>query len=446
MRSVKYLVSVIAICLAAVSCSDKQNLEHLIFKENMAFKPESDKPYSGKVFKLYQSGKIRFEGFYKDGLKDGEFTRYDENKKIIEIDNFKQGEKDGEFIQYDRDGKIKLSSEYKKGLRNGVSLEYENGVTIFEGEYENGSPTNSHTYWYNDGKKVRTKFNHLNGAIVIESAKSYYKSGKIQTEFKRLEKNTYKQIEYLESGKLSHELTFFNPQYEEGTGPNGFEWHSWKGEFDLGNAWIHPVGVELFYDKGGKLSKKTQYFSNSDGVVEVTYYSGKKVVYNNVESYTETFDSSGTITSKCLGDQCFSGSELNNILLINGNTASETVKTNVQEQTYICYTNDKNPSLAISICFGKDGKALNVKYLGKDESIPLSFIKETYSEGGASPTTQTFYSEIYLGQKNGTYKLTHSGAWDEVEYTLGKSGKKFNFTINHDLSIINGSYRTSPCF
>lgn len=113
---------------------------------------------------------------------------------------------------------------------------------------------------------------------------------------------------------------------------------------------------------------------------------------------------------------------------------------------FICYKSDNNSNLAISISFDKDGKALNVKYKGQEESIDLSFKKEEYLEGGAHPTIETYYSEIYEGKENGVYKLTHSGVWDYAEYTRSKDGKKFNFTINHELTIENDGYRTTPCF
>ncbi len=117
-----------------------------------------------------------------------------------------------------------------------------------------------------------------------------------------------------------------------------------------------------------------------------------------------------------------------------------------QAQYFICYNSDANPNLAISISFDKEEKALKVKYKGQEEAMTLSYLKENYLEGGSYPTIETFYSEIYDGKENGVYKLTHSGNWDYAEYTRSKDGKKFKFTIDHDLSIENDGYRTSPCF
>lgn len=113
---------------------------------------------------------------------------------------------------------------------------------------------------------------------------------------------------------------------------------------------------------------------------------------------------------------------------------------------YICYNNDKTPSMQIAISFNKEGRATAVKYKGQTEAMPLQYLKEAYLEGGAHPTIEEYYQEMYNGKKNGEYKLTHSGVWDYAEYTRAKDSKKFNFTINHDLSIENDGYRTTPCF
>lgn len=109
---------------------------------------------------------------------------------------------------------------------------------------------------------------------------------------------------------------------------------------------------------------------------------------------------------------------------------------------YICYTNDVNPAMKIWISFAEDGKAVQVKYIGQKTAINLVFDKEEYQEGGAHPTTIQYYDEMYNGQKNGSYKLTHSGVWDYVAYIRGKDSKPFNFTIDHDAD----PYGSEPCF
>ncbi len=114
---------------------------------------------------------------------------------------------------------------------------------------------------------------------------------------------------------------------------------------------------------------------------------------------------------------------------------------------FICYKNDTNPDMEISIGFNKDTEAISVKYKGQKEAIKLVKTKESFDKGGAHPTIETYYNEIFEKKENGVYKLTHSGIWDYAEYTRKKDGKKFTFTINHELTIEGGSeYRNTPCF
>ena len=102
--------------------------------------------------------------------------------------------------------------------------------------------------------------------------------------------------------------------------------------------------------------------------------------------------------------------------------------------------------MAIAISFDEMDKALSVKYKGQKESMLLTYLKEATQEGGAYPTIETYYSEMIEGKENGVYKLTHSGNWDYAEYTRKKDGKKYIFTIDHELTIVGDGYRTTPCF
>ena len=72
--------------------------------------------------------------------------------------------------------------------------------------------------------------------------------------------------------------------------------------------------------------------------------------------------------------------------------AKENEKDTVYENQdhFICYAEDTDSNLAISICFDSNSKALHVKYKGQKEVLQLSFIKEEYLEGGAHPTLESY--------------------------------------------------------
>jgi hypothetical protein len=130
-------------------------------------------------------------------------------------------------------------------------------------------------------------------------------------------------------------------------------------------------------------------------------------------------------------------------------TTEQVVFQNTEEETsadegegyYICYNNDKKPSMVISIKHVND-KATEVQYKGQTESMKLVFTKEIFMKGGSYPTIEKYYDEMYNGKVNGKYKLTHSGNWDYADYTRGKDGKIFKFIIDHEVS----QYRSEPCF
>ncbi|MBW2961489.1 hypothetical protein [Mesonia aestuariivivens] len=109
---------------------------------------------------------------------------------------------------------------------------------------------------------------------------------------------------------------------------------------------------------------------------------------------------------------------------------------------YVCFTNDNNKSKRIWVEFAANGKASHVKYEGQNEAISLQYVKEESTEGGAHPTIKNYYQEIYKGEVNGEYILTHSGVWDYVTYIRGKDGKEFNYTIDHN----SNPYGKKPCF
>lgn len=116
---------------------------------------------------------------------------------------------------------------------------------------------------------------------------------------------------------------------------------------------------------------------------------------------------------------------------------------NVQTKTpdyYISYSSDDKTSKELMIAFTENGKALFAKYYGQSRQLELKFTKDE-SKG---KNLVMYYDEILGGEVVGTYKLTHSGNYDYAEYTRKKDAKKFGFTINHAVTIMNDAYRTVP--
>ena len=107
---------------------------------------------------------------------------------------------------------------------------------------------------------------------------------------------------------------------------------------------------------------------------------------------------------------------------------------------YIHYSSDENNSKELMIACSDDGKGMYAKYADQSRHVALEFLKDE-SEGS---NTIEYFNEVVNDEIIGTYKMTHSGNWDYVEYTNQKSGKKYSFTINHDTSIVGDTYRRTP--
>ena len=111
---------------------------------------------------------------------------------------------------------------------------------------------------------------------------------------------------------------------------------------------------------------------------------------------------------------------------------------------FMCFLNDKNPNNGFSVYFPEEGRASHLLYKGKTEYIPLKFIKTKESKGRAY--TDVYY-EYFNGSHNGTYEFEFDGIWVYVYYTRKKDGKKFTYTIDHELSNYEGNpYRNTACF
>ncbi|MDW7692832.1 hypothetical protein R9C00_11135 [Flammeovirgaceae bacterium SG7u.111] len=113
---------------------------------------------------------------------------------------------------------------------------------------------------------------------------------------------------------------------------------------------------------------------------------------------------------------------------------------NKEVDHYICYNSEGASPLTLWISFNQKNEAIEVKYKGQKEGMELVFAREEIVEGQA--TIVKYYHEMYRGNVNGTYKLTHSGIWDYAEYTSGKNRKVTKFTIDHDAN----PYGKEPCF
>ena len=97
MKTKLLLLTFLIICNFEYVFAQKILEENLIYRGQMAFSFENDEPITGKVIKNYESGEIKFQGEYLDGLKIGEWQEFYEDGSKKSIRNYINGKKDGVF-------------------------------------------------------------------------------------------------------------------------------------------------------------------------------------------------------------------------------------------------------------------------------------------------------------------------------------------------------------
>ena len=167
----------------------------LIKRDGVFYTKDTNKPYSGPVFSLYEDGKKKEEGSLKDGkmisktnwtwykngqkyremtyqdgelineiywtedgLDYGELIFYFKNGEIWKKGNLKDGKRDGEFIEYGFFGTRdiyhkRIVQNYKDGKLDGEYINYFNtGDVNVVGSYKDGKLEGKYTYYDKDGK------------------------------------------------------------------------------------------------------------------------------------------------------------------------------------------------------------------------------------------------------------------------------------------------------
>ena len=100
----------------------------------------------------YDNGQLLRDETYSDGLRNGTMTEYDDKGNIITQGDYLDGLKEGHwFFQVDD---YREEGDYVAGERNGtwVHTYTSNGKKRFEGNFVNGQPDGQHTWWFEDGK------------------------------------------------------------------------------------------------------------------------------------------------------------------------------------------------------------------------------------------------------------------------------------------------------
>ena len=71
MKKTLLIITSLVFITSAVFPQSKMDIDNLIDIDGLLYNPNDDKPYTGKVFDLYDNTKKKLDGRYKNGLRNG---------------------------------------------------------------------------------------------------------------------------------------------------------------------------------------------------------------------------------------------------------------------------------------------------------------------------------------------------------------------------------------
>ena len=147
----KRLLLIVLPLLLIVGCSKPINHDSLIDRNGVKYQQDSQKPYSGKTFSLWDNGQKKFEGSYKNGELNGLETKWYKNGQKKFEGTYKNGKQVGKWTTWYSIGQKWSEVTYKNGKEDGLwTTWYDNGQKFFEGTYKDGELI-SEKEWNEDG-------------------------------------------------------------------------------------------------------------------------------------------------------------------------------------------------------------------------------------------------------------------------------------------------------
>ena len=118
-----------------LSTKEAINYENSLTKRSgVWYTKDTNKPYSGEVFSLWDNGKMKTEGSLKDGKEEGKWKSWHDNGQRAGEGYFKDGKPDGKWSYWEDDPpywKI-TTGAYKDGNRVGKWTTYNKDGSVRE--------------------------------------------------------------------------------------------------------------------------------------------------------------------------------------------------------------------------------------------------------------------------------------------------------------------------
>lgn len=293
-------------------------------KENILFNGEEPK-YPDETVRELGAGNTYYITETKNGMKNGNSTRYDEEGNILWTGTFKNNKLHGEYRGYTSKGILIEEGRYVNGLQEGELKIYDSDGKISEERlYKNGVLNGKLRKYYDDGNidQEETYKNGLldgeykdyygNGNIFVSA---HYKNGKLDGTYKHLsysgvllKKEEYKdgklhgqRIEYYEKNGQIYKIE----EYKNGK----FDGRNIEYD-DEGN--IHKIeeyknglrhGVHKLFDKKTLVFEANFKEDKHDGIYRDYYYSNGNLnierLYKDGKSlYEKEYDEAGKLVKE----------------------------------------------------------------------------------------------------------------------------------------------------
>jgi len=315
-RTLLFITSLVLI----VGCSKEPiNENSLVDRNDVKYQQDSQKPYSGEIFDLYDNGNKKIEGSYKDGLLDGLWTVWYEDGQKFQEQSFKNGIPDGLSTKWNENGQKASEGTYKNGKLDGLWTSwYENGKKKYEGTYKDGKKDGLNTVWYSDGKNAR-EATYKDG--VLDGLYTYWffdgSKYKGKMERKQLDEDgTFFDWYDKEKTIIKSHRTFKHPDYDsnDSNDSKGFLGYNLAYENGLSTSWYRngQKKVEGTYKmgKGGGTREDglwTVWYENGQKKIEGTYNSNLEYCggINPYRDSKKTLIEEHETFANCMGDGIF---------------------------------------------------------------------------------------------------------------------------------------------
>jgi len=200
MKKFTYILCLLfAVC---ASCEQKETaFDTLVERDTLFYEINSNKPYTGIVYKQFENQQFEFQGEIKDGQKHGKWTYYLENGAITKEEYYKKNKKHGKVKSFSLNGNYSITP-YVNGLTDGkYEFFTKEGKLINFSNYKEGKLNGKSISYYTGTEQERLISEYSKGKLVGES-KEFWQNGKLKRLCTFKENKISSEKKYDENGGL----------------------------------------------------------------------------------------------------------------------------------------------------------------------------------------------------------------------------------------------------